>query len=242
MSVIEVNNVSMMFNLGTEWVDSFKEYLIRMAKRDLHFQEFWALKEVSFTLEHGDALGVVGLNGSGKSTLLKLVAGIMKPTSGTAKVAGHVAPMIELGAGFDLDLSARENIFLNGMVLGHSRKHIAERYNQIIDFAELREFEHVPVKNFSSGMTARLGFAIATLDQPDVLILDEVLAVGDYQFQQKSMARTQEIINNGATLLFVSHDIAQVQKLCQKALWLEAGRVRMFGEVNQVCKAYSDGV
>lgn len=238
MSMIELENVSMMFNLASEWVDNIKEYLIRLVRRDLHFQEFWALRDISFTVGRGDALGVVGLNGSGKSTLLKLVAGIMKPTSGSVKVSGQVAPMIELGAGFDLELSARENIYLNGMILGYTRKHITERYEKILDFAELREFEMVPVKNFSSGMTARLGFAIATLDQPDILILDEVLAVGDYQFQEKSMARTQEIIDNGATVLLVSHDIEQVKKLCQKALWLEKGHLKMIGDVDEVCARY----
>lgn len=238
MSMVEVDNVSMRFNLSAERLDNMKEYFVKLVRRQLHFQEFWALKDISFSLERGDSLALVGLNGSGKSTLLKLVAGIMKPTKGSVTVHGSVSPLIELGAGFDGDLSARENVYLNGMILGYTREHIKQRYDQIIDFAELQDFQEVPVKNFSSGMTARLGFAIATLDQPDVLILDEVLSVGDYKFQEKSLARTQEIINNGATVLFVSHTVEQVKKICRRAIWLEGGKIKMSGGVDEVCAAY----
>ena len=234
MSVmIDVNDVSMLFNLSKERVDNIKEYLIRVAKRQLQFDEFWALKNVSFQIEKGDSLGVIGLNGSGKSTLLKVVSGILKPTSGTVITNGNVAPLIELGAGFDADLSARENIFLNGAILGYTHEYMEKRFDDIIRFAELEQFVDVPVKNFSSGMTARLGFAIATMNVPDILIIDEVLAVGDFKFQEKSFARMKSIIDSGATVLFVSHSIQQVQQMCNKALW------RMFGDAQEVCAAYS---
>ena len=229
-----------MFNLSTERVDNIKEYVIRMLKRQLFFREFWALRDISFKLEKGDSLGVIGLNGSGKSTLLKVVAGILKPTKGRVMVRGSVAPLIELGAGFDADLSARENIFLNGAILGYSREYMEEKFDEIVSFAELQDFIDVPVKNFSSGMTARLGFAIATMNIPDILIVDEVLAVGDYKFQEKSFARMERIINSGATVLFVSHSVEQVKKMCNKALWLEHGKMKMFGDVNVVCDAYSN--
>lgn len=240
MSVmIDVKDVSMLFNLSKERVDNIKEYLIRVAKRQLQFDEFWALKDVSFQIEKGDSLGVIGLNGSGKSTLLKVVSGILKPTSGTVVTNGNVAPLIELGAGFDADLSARENIFLNGAILGYTHEYMEERFDDIIRFAELEQFVDVPVKNFSSGMTARLGFAIATMNVPDILIIDEVLAVGDFKFQEKSFARMKNIIDSGATVLFVSHSIQQVQQMCNKALWLEHGHVRMFGDAQEVCTAYA---
>lgn len=239
-AMIELDNVSMMFNLSTERVDNIKEYVIRLLKKELFFKEFWALRNISFKIEKGDSLGVVGLNGSGKSTLLKVVAGILKPTTGKVIVRGSVAPLIELGAGFDADLSARENIFLNGAILGYSREYMEEKFDDIISFAELQDFIDVPIKNFSSGMTARLGFAIATMNIPDVLIVDEVLAVGDYKFQEKSFARMERIINSGATVLFVSHSVEQVKKMCNKALWLEHGKMKMFGDVNVVCDAYSN--
>ena len=180
----------------------------------------------------------MGLNGSGKSTLLKTVAGIYEPTEGSVHTKGSLAPMIELGAGFDPDLTARENIYLNGAVLGYTREHMKKNLEEIIDFAELEEFVEVPVKNFSSGMTARLGFAIATLTQPDILILDEVLSVGDYKFQKKSLKRTRQIVENGATVLFVSHSSSQVAKICDRALWLEDGQLKMDGGIDEVCLAY----
>jgi len=239
-AMIELDNVSMMFNLSTERVDNIKEYVIRLLKKELFFKEFWALRNISFKIEKGDSLGVVGLNGSGKSTLLKVVAGILKPTTGKVIVRGSVAPLIELGAGFDADLSARENIFLNGAILGYSREYMEDKFDDIISFAELQDFIDVPIKNFSSGMTARLGFAIATMNIPDVLIVDEVLAVGDYKFQEKSFARMESIIRSGATVMFVSHSVEQVKKMCNKALWLDHGEVKMFGDANEVCEAYSN--
>ncbi|MCX4268826.1 MAG: ABC transporter ATP-binding protein [Lachnospiraceae bacterium] len=235
---VEVKNVSMMFNKSKEKVDNLKEYLIRFVKKQLMFEEFWALQEVSFAVKKGESVGLIGLNGSGKSTILKIIAQVMKPTSGSVKVTGTVAPMIELGAGFDADLSARENVFLNGTVLGYSRRQMEEKFEEIIDFAELWEFVDTPIKNFSSGMTARLGFSIATANLPDILIADEILGVGDYKFQLKCEERIGKIIDRGATVLFVSHSLEQVQTVCSRAIWLEKGKLMMDGEVKQVCKSY----
>ncbi|MEY8359745.1 ABC transporter ATP-binding protein [Anaerotruncus colihominis] len=237
-AVITVDNVSMMFNLSTERVDNIKEYVVRLVRGDLMFREFWALRNLSFQVKKGRSLGVIGLNGSGKSTLLKVVSGVLKPTSGTVCTYGSVAPLIELGAGFDSDLSARENIFLNGAILGYSRDYMRERFDEIVSFAELWDFIDVPIKNFSSGMIARLGFAIATMNVPEILIVDEVLSVGDYKFQEKSFARMQKILDCGATVMFVSHSTSQVRKLCDDALWLEQGELKMIGDVNTVCDAY----
>lgn len=236
--IIEVQDVSIMFNKSSEKVDSIKEYFVRLVKHQLMFEEFWALKNISLTIEKGDAVGIVGLNGSGKSTLLKIIAGVMKPTKGTVKVHGSVAPMIELGAGFDMDLSARENIYLNGAVLGYSRTEMDKKAESILDFAELWDFVDVPLKNYSSGMVARLGFSIATAHIPDILIVDEVLGVGDYKFQEKCEKRINEIVATGATVLFVSHSIQQVEKLCKHALWLEKGKQVMYGDIQDVCAAY----
>lgn len=239
-AIIKVDDVSMMFNMSSERIDNIKEYLIRLLKKELMFQEFWALKNITFELEKGDSLGIVGLNGSGKSTLLKLIAGVLKPTTGTVQTFGEIAPLIELGAGFDDDLSAEENIYLNGSILGYSTEYMRERFDSIIEFAELKDFVQVPLKNYSSGMKARLGFAIATMNIPDILILDEVLSVGDFKFQEKSFKRTEEILKSGATVLFVSHSVEQVRKMCNKAIWLEHGVVKMFGDVNGVCTAYEN--
>ncbi len=237
-AVIKVDNVSMMFNLSSEKIDSIKEYIIKMFKREIHFQKFWALNNVSFELEKGDSLGIIGFNGSGKSTLLKIISGILKPTKGSVTTVGSIAPLIELGAGFDPDLSARENIYLNGAILGYSREYMDKRFDEIIKFAELEDFVDSAIKNFSSGMVARLGFAIATMNIPDILIIDEILAVGDYKFQQKSFKRMQEMINSGATVVFVSHSVEQVKQICKKALWLEHGNVVKFGPSEEICEEY----
>lgn len=237
-TVVKVEDVSMMFNMSQEKVDNIKEYVIKMLKHELMFHEFWALKDISFELEKGNSLGIVGLNGSGKSTLLKLIAGVLKPTKGKVSTVGTIAPLIELGAGFDDDLSAEENIFLNGSILGYPKEYMMSKYDDIIRFAELEGFTNTALKNFSSGMKARLGFAIATMDIPDILILDEVLAVGDFKFQEKSFARTQEIIKAGTTVLFVSHSAQQVRNICNKALWLDHGNAVMFGDAETVCSAY----
>lgn len=237
-TAIRVEDVSMLFNLSSEKIDSIKEYLIKTVRRELHYQEFWALKNISFALEKGDSLGIVGLNGSGKSTLLKVISGILKPTAGRVETVGEIAPLIELGAGFDANLSARENIYLNGAILGHNREYMDQRFDEIVAFAELQDFVDTAIKNYSSGMVARLGFAIATMNVPDILIIDEILAVGDYKFQEKSFQRMQEMIHSGATVVFVSHSIEQVKQICTKALWLEHGEMRDFGEAERVCNAY----
>lgn len=237
-SIVSVKDVSMVFNLATEKVDSLKEYVLKFLKRELMMQEFYALRDVNLEVSRGEAVALIGTNGSGKSTLLKVIAGVMHPTKGSVTVRGSVAPMIELGAGFDPELTARENVYLNGAVLGHDRKFMNEHFNSIIDFAELWDFVDVPVKNYSSGMVARLGFAIATAIRADVLIVDEVLAVGDFHFQEKCKKRMEEMMSGGTTLLFVSHSTQQVRQLCQKALWIKKGRVQMYGDVDEVCNAY----
>ena len=211
--MIDVEHVAMKFNLASEKVDSIKEYIIKTLKKQVSYDEFWALKDVSFQIYKGDSVGLIGLNGSGKSTMLKTIAGVLKPTKGSVRTYGTIAPLIELGAGFDFDLTARENVYLNGALLGYSRKEMDEHYGDIVEFSELGEFMNVPVKNFSSGMVSRLAFAIATIGIPDILIVDEVLSVGDFRFQQKCEERIQNMMDHGTTLLFVSHSIEQVMKL-----------------------------
>lgn len=237
--MVSAEHVSMRFNLSSEKVDNFKEYLIKILKKQVSFDEFWALKDVSFTVKKGESLGLIGLNGSGKSTMLKTIAGVLKPTEGKVQVFGTVAPLIELGAGFDMDLTARENVFLNGALLGYCREEMELHYDGIVSFSELENFMNVPVKNFSSGMISRLAFAIATIGTPDILICDEVLSVGDFRFQQKCEERIQHMIGSGTTILFVSHSIEQVKKICNKILWLDHGNVRMFGDTEEVCDVYS---
>ena len=212
-NAVEVKNVTMEFNMSKEKVDSIKEYFIKLVKRELHFEQFLALKDVSVTIEQGDVFGIVGLNGSGKSTLLKVISGILKPTKGTVKTVGTISPMIELGAGFDMDLTARENIFLNGSVLGYSKQMMEEKFDEILEFSELQPFVDVAVKNYSSGMVARLAFAIATITKPDILIVDEILAVGDFLFQQKCEKRIREMMDRGTTVIIVSHTIEQIERL-----------------------------
>ena len=239
-TVVSVKNVDMEFNLASEQLNSLKEYFLKLAKGELMFQKFLALQNINLEVKAGESLALIGVNGSGKSTLLKVIAGVMEPTRGTVQVNGSIAPMIELGAGFDMELTARENIYLNGAVLGHDEKFMAEHFDSIIDFAELRDFVDVPVKNFSSGMIARLGFAIATEVPADLLIVDEVLAVGDFRFQEKCRERMQKMLSGGTTLLFVSHSAAQVRELCQKALWLEHGKIKAYGLADEVCKEYEN--
>lgn len=236
--IISVDQVSMKFRLASERVDSLKEYFIKTIKSQISTNEFWALKDVSFHVRKGDALGLIGLNGSGKSTMLKIIAGVLKPTKGSVAVRGEVAPLIELGAGFDFDLTAGENIFLNGALMGRSHEEMERSYEDIVEFSELWEFIDVPVKNFSSGMVSRLAFAIATVGIPDILICDEVLSVGDFRFQEKCQRRIQEMLDAGTTLLFVSHSIDQVAQLCNKIVWLEKGNMKMFGEAGEVTEIY----
>ena len=237
--MVKVDDVGIRFNLAKERVDSLKEYFLKFSKGTLKFEEFWALNGVSLEIEKGDFYGLVGINGSGKSTLLKSVAGVFKPTKGKITVNGTIAPLIELGAGFDMDLTARENIFLNGAVLGFSKDHMLEKFDDIVEFSELHEFLDVPLKNYSSGMVARIAFAIATATKPDILIADEILAVGDYAFQEKCEKRMQELLDAGTTVIFVSHSIEQVKRMCNKATWIEKGKVIMSGDAETVCDAYS---
>ena len=236
--VINVSDATVRFNMASERIDNLKEYVIKLVKHQLMFQEFLALKNVDFSVRKGEAWGVIGTNGSGKSTLLKLICGILKPYTGTVKIQGSIAPLIELGAGFDGDLTAKENIFLNGAVLGHTKKYMQDHFEEIVEFAELQDFLDMPIKNYSSGMAARLGFSIATVVRPDILIVDEVLSVGDYAFQQKCEKRMKGMLEGGTTLLFVSHSIDSVRSLCDHALWLDKGNVRLKGEVEEVCDAY----
>ena len=236
--VIDVQDVTVRFNLANQKVDNLKEYVIRMIKKELMFQEFLAVKNVSFQVKKGEAWGIIGTNGSGKSTLLKVVSGILKPYQGKVIVNGNVAPLIELGAGFDSNLTARENIYLNGCVLGHTEKYMREHFDEIVDFAELHDFLDSPIKNYSSGMKARLGFSIATMIRPEILIVDEILAVGDYAFKQKCEKRMNEMLSGGTTLLYVSHSMDTVKRLCDHALWLDKGSMKMMGDVKEVCNAY----
>ncbi|MDD3362873.1 MAG: ABC transporter ATP-binding protein [Hespellia sp.] len=238
-TVIKAENVSMCFTLASEKFDNFKDYVIKMIKKQVSYDEFWALSDVSFEVKQGDSLGLIGLNGSGKSTMLKTIAGVLKPTKGTVVIDGTVAPLIELGAGFDADLTAEENVYLNGALLGYDRKQMEAAYQDIVEFSELQEFMHTPVKNFSSGMVSRLAFAIATIGTPDILICDEVLSVGDFHFQEKCEQRIQRMIDAGTTILFVSHSIQQVKKICNKIVWLDHGHVKMQGDAEAVCEQYS---
>lgn len=236
--MIDVNDITIRFNLANQKVDNLKEYFIKLVKKELMFQEFLALKNVSFQVKKGEAWGIVGSNGSGKSTLLKAVCGILKPYRGSISIHGSVAPLIELGAGFDGNMTARENIFLNGCVLGHSEKYMKAHFDEIVDFAELWDFLDSPIKNYSSGMKARLGFSVATMVRPQILIVDEILAVGDYKFRKKCEKRMNEMLSSGTTLLYVSHSIDDVLNLCDHALWLDKGNVMMKGPADEVCGAY----
>ena len=237
---IVVDHMSMMFNLNKEKVDNLKEYFIKLLTRKLHFTEFWALNDITFTVEKGERVGVLGFNGAGKSTLLKVIAGVLKPTKGSVKVNGVIAPMLELGAGFDMNYSGKENIFLYGATMGYSRKFIEEKYNEIVEFSELKDFIDVPVKNYSSGMRARLGFAIATAVEPEILILDEVLSVGDAKFRKKSEAKIRSMFDKGITVLFVSHSAETVKRICNKAIILSKGQLIAHGDVNEVCDKYDE--
>ena len=237
--MIEIKNVSVVFKRTTEKMTSLKEYFINSLKKKIKKEKFVALEDINITIKKGEIVGLLGLNGAGKSTLLKVISGIIKPTSGEVKLNGKMAPLIELGARFDPELTGRENIFLNGSLLGFSKKELKDKIEDIIDFSELKEFIDIPLKNYSSGMYARLGFSIATIYEPEILIIDEVLSVGDFHFQEKSLNKIMEMIEKGTTVLFVSHDIEQVEKLCKKAIWLEKGKVKVIGDAKKICKEYS---
>ena len=236
---IEVDDVSMIFNIASEQLNNLKEYFIKIMRHELFFKEFRALDHVSFKIRPGEVVGLVGTNGSGKSTMLKCIAGVLEPSEGSIIVRGNIAPLIELGAGFDPELTARENIYLNGSLLGYSHDFIDAHLQEIVDFAELEDFMDMPLKNYSSGMIARIAFAIATVTEPDVLIVDETLSVGDVFFQEKCEERIKHFIESGkVTVLFVSHSMEQVERICDRAIWIEKGKQRMDGPVKDVCKAY----
>lgn len=238
--MIKINNVSMRFNLGIEKNFSLKLFFINLFKKKekKEKKEFWALKDVKFEVKKGEVIGFVGSNGAGKSTLLKIVAGVMKPTKGNVEKYGNICPMIELGAGFDMDLTARENIYLNGAILGYSKDFINEKFNEIVEFSELKDFLDVPVRNFSSGMVTRLAFSIATIVDPEILIVDEILSVGDIAFQQKSENKMRSMIKGGTTVLFVSHSLNQIESLCDRVVWLENGTVKKIGNPKEICEEY----
>lgn len=236
--IIDVDNVTMKFNMPKEKLDNMKEFFIKLLKRQINYDEFTALEDVSFKIRRGEVVGIVGLNGSGKSTVLKIISGILTPTKGKVSVKGTISPLIELGAGFDFELTAKENIFLNASVLGFNKKFVQEKYDEILDFAELREFENIAIKNFSSGMIARLGFSIATLVKPDILIVDEILAVGDFLFQEKCEKRISEMMSGGTTVIIVSHSIEQIERLCSRAIWLHKSKLMLDGACSDVCEKY----
>lgn len=237
-AMIEVRDVTMQYRMSNDRVSNLKEYVIKRLKKNLTFEIFTALDDVSFSVKKGEVLGLIGHNGAGKSTILKVISGIVRPTTGTVQVRGNVVPLLELGSGFDFDMTGRENIFLNGAILGYSEKFLKEKYDEIVEFAEIGQFIDLPLRNYSSGMIARLGFSIATVVEPEILIVDEVLAVGDANFQEKSKRRMMELMGGGTTVLFVSHGLEQIRELCDHVVWLDHGKVKMYGETQAVCDAY----
>lgn len=237
-TIIEVQDVTMLFRMNNDRIMSLKEFVTTALRGKLNYNEFTALNHISFTVKKGETLGLIGRNGAGKSTLLKVISGIMKPTKGNVITRGNIVPMLELGSGFDFDLTGRENIFLNGAILGYTEKYLKEKYEEIIEFSELGKFIEMPIRNYSSGMLARLAFSIAAMVQPEILIVDEILSVGDAEFQAKSRARMMELMSGGTTVLFVSHNIGQIREMCNRVIWMDSGVIRMEGQVNEVCDAY----
>lgn len=237
-TMIEVNDVTMQFRMNSDKIMSLKEFVTTALRGRLYYEKFTALDHVSFTVEKGETLGLIGRNGAGKSTMLKVISGILKPTAGAVMCRGNVVPMLELGSGFDMDLTGRENVFLNGAILGYSEGFLRAKYDEIVEFSELGPFIETPIRNYSSGMLARLAFSVASMVQPDILIVDEILSVGDAAFQEKSRKRMLELMGGGTTVLFVSHSINQIREMCSRVVWLEHGRVRMLGDVGEVCNAY----
>lgn len=240
MPVVTVDNVSLKFKIDPNRANSLKEFCVRWLKRDLKSEAFWALSGVSLEVEKGDVLGIIGHNGAGKSTLLKVISGIMKPTTGFVEAHGSIVPMLELGSGFDFELSGRENIYLNGAILGYSKPFLDSKYQQIADFSELGGFIGAPLRTYSSGMLARLAFSVACVVEPEILIVDEILSVGDADFQEKSRARMMELMTGGTTVFFVSHSLEQIREMCNKVLWLEHGKVQAFGKAEKICEQYED--
>ena len=239
-TMIEVSDVTMQFRLNNDKILSLKEFVTTALRGKLQYNKFTALEHISFELKRGQTLGLNGRNGAGKSTLLKIISGILKPTEGRVSCYGNVVPMLELGSGFDFDLTGRENVFLNGAILGYSEEFLKGKYDEIVEFSELGQFIEVPIRNYSSGMLARLAFSIATVVNPDILIVDEVLSVGDFHFQQKCEARINRMKENGTTILFVSHNMEQVRNLCSRIVWLEHGRVRSIGDADELCREYQE--
>lgn len=238
-NIIEVRDMGIKFRLTNDRILSLKEFVTKTLSKKIIYNEFEALQNVTFDVKKGEVLGIVGRNGSGKSTLLKIISGIMKPTSGSVKVMGNIVPMLELGSGFDLDLNGRENVFLNGAILGYSKKFLEDKYNEIVEFSELGQFIEVPIRNYSSGMMARLAFSIATVVNPDILIVDEILSVGDEAFQQKSKERMKRLMSGGTTVLFVSHSLDQIREMCDRVLWLDRGNVKIIDSAEKVCNNYT---
>lgn len=239
-SIVNLNDISLKFNIDNNRAASLKEFCVRWLKRDLWHGEFWALKHISFEVEKGDVVGIIGHNGAGKSTLLKVISGIMKPTEGSIEIKGNIVPMLELGSGFDMELSGRENIFLNGAILGYTEKFLKRKYNEIVEFSELGGFIEAPIRTYSSGMLARLAFSVACVVEPEILIVDEILSVGDADFQEKSRKRMMELMTGGTTVFFVSHSIKQIKEMCNKVLWLEHGKVIMYDETARTCGCYEN--
>lgn len=239
--IIQGNGITMRFKMAFDRVQTIKEYVVQLLHGKIKYEEFDALTDVSFSIEKGEVIGIIGHNGAGKSTLLKIISGILKPTEGSIEVHGNIVPMLELGSGFDYDLTGRENIFLNGAILGYSEEFLKEKYDEIVAFSELGKFIEIPIRNYSSGMLMRLAFSVATVVNPDILIVDEILAVGDANFQAKSKARMMELMGGGTTVLFVSHSIEQIREMCDRVIWLDHGHVKMIGETNEVCDRYVRG-
>ena len=240
MTMIDVSHVTMQFNMANDKIISLKETVVALLRGKLKYKKFTALDDVSFSVEPGEVVGIIGKNGAGKSTLLKIIAGVLQPTKGSVSANGKIVPMLELGSGFDMELNGVENIYLNGAILGYTKEFLDSKFEEIVEFSELEQFMDVPVKNFSSGMFSRLAFAVATIGQPDILIVDEVLSVGDFHFQQKCEARINRMKENGATILFVSHNMEQVRNLCSRIVWLEHGRVRSIGDADELCREYQE--
>ncbi len=236
--MIKADHITVSYRMSRDNIKSIKEYLVALVKKKLQYQEFLALQDVSFHIKRGEVVGIIGNNGAGKSTLLKVISGILRPTKGSVEAGGTIVPMLELGSGFDMDLTGRENIFLNGSILGYSEKFLKSKYDEIVEFSELQDFINTPVRNYSSGMVMRLAFSIASMVNPDILIVDEILAVGDAAFQEKSSARMTEMMSHGTTVLLVSHSIDQIRRLCDRVIWLDHGQIRGEGDVDEICTQY----
>ena len=238
MPIVSVKNISLKFKMEQNRANSLKEFCVRWLKRDLKSEDFWALTDVSFDVEKGDVIGIIGHNGAGKSTLLKVISGIMKPTKGTIEAHGNIVPMLELGSGFDMELSGKENIYLNGAILGYSEEFLNQKYDEIVAFSELGNFIEAPLRTYSSGMLARLAFSVACIVEPEILIVDEILSVGDADFQEKSRARMMELMTGGTTVFFVSHSLGQIREMCNKVVWLEHGKIQAVGKTEDICNMY----